>query len=269
MSRYQIFNGANWVDICDCNVNIKTPSGWQLLNPNDCAVRYWDGSQWCEVICDNISSNTEINIWFDNSGSMDTTLPPLQTMRSTLLQTCLLPIYNNDPLLYNERVKVLDMLNDPSWDYNERFVRCLATERNFNRAVDTTVNEVINLTFADESDVYGYGSLNVGQPFNNAIRTSQYDADVSTLRANLASFTYVLKGCAFRVDTGFGLFPGFRGLTEATFVDTGVYTPPFNVSDYVGTNFTYQLDVTAGSTPAYYMAQVVSALNTLGIVLSC
>ena len=209
-----------------------------------------------------LSSTTEINIWFDNSGSMNTTLQPLQIMRSTLLQACLLPIYNNDVALYNERVKVLDMLNGSAWDYNERFVRCLATQRNFNRAVDTSVDQVLNLTFADESDVYGYGG---GAPFNNNSRTPFYDNDIATLRNVMTTVAYTIKGTAFRVNTGPGSYPGFRGLTQATFINTGAYSPPNNVSDYYSTNFNCNLDTLAASTPVYYRDQIVAALTALGI----
>lgn len=211
-----------------------------------------------------ITSKTEINIWFDNSGSMNTTLTPLQEMRDTLLQACLLPVYNNDLALYNQRVKVLNF-SDSALGY-ERFIHLLATDKNFNRTADPTVDQVINLTFADESDTYGYGN---STPFNNATRTVTYDTDIANLRSVLSTTSTLIKGCAFRVNTGPDSYPGFRGLTEATFVDTGVYVPPYNVSDYVGTNFTYQLDVTAGSTAAYYLSEVVSGLNSLGFVLTC
>lgn len=222
-----------------------------------------------------ITSRTEINIWFDNSGSMGSTLTPLQTMRDTLLQACLLPVYNNDLALYNQRVKVLNFDDDPLG--YERFIHLLATDKNFDRAVDTTVDQVINLTFADESDSYGYGN---SFAFDNTQRNGNltcpaspycgtYDTDIANLRSVLATSSTLIKGCAFRVNTGPGSYPGFRGLTEATFVNTGVYAVPYNVSDYVGTNFSYQLDVTAGSTPAYYLSEVVAGLNSLGFVLTC
>lgn len=267
MGTYKVFDGTNWIDICECNVHMKTLTNWQLLDPNNCPLKYWDGNQWCEVTCGGIAitNKTEINIWFDNSGSMNSTLAPLQTMQSTLLQACLLPTYNNDVVLYNERVKVLDMFSS-SWNYFERFVKCLATEKNFNRATDASVNQVINLTFADESNAYGYGQ---SEPFDNSTRTSQYDADILTLRTTLTSAGYTIKGSAFRVNTGPNQYPGFRGLTEATFVNTGVYSPPNNISDFLGINFTYQLDTVAGSTPAYYLSQIALALNSLGINITC
>jgi hypothetical protein len=209
-----------------------------------------------------LTSATEINIWFDNSGSMNTTLQPLQIMQSTILQACLLPIYNNDVALYNERVKVLNMNNGSFWNYNERFIRCLAVERNFNRATDATVNQVINLTFADESDIYGYGG---GIAFNSNSRTAGYDTDIAYLRNVMSTVGYAIKGTAFRVNTGPNFFPGFQGLTQATFINNGVYAVPNNVSDYYTLNFNCNLDTLAASTPTYYRDQIVASLTALGI----
>jgi hypothetical protein len=264
MSNFKIFDGTNWLDPCDCNISILDVDGisYRQINANNCVAHYFNGRSWCPITCGELTNKTEINIWFDNSGSMNSTLAPLQTMQSTLLQACLLPIYNNDLVLYNERVKVLNMLNSPSWDYDERFVRCLAEERNFNRLIDTTVDQVINLTFADESNDYGYGSSNF---FNNTIRTAQYDTDVSYLRNVLLNVGYTIKGTAFRVNTGPNAYPGFRALTEATFINNGVYSVPFNVSDYYPMTFNTNLDTVAGSTPTYYRDQIVAALTALGI----
>jgi hypothetical protein len=213
-----------------------------------------------------ITTITEINIWFDNSGSMDQTLAPLNTMRDTLLKDCIGPIYGYDPLvpgsdaLYNTRVKVLNMF-DTGWNYNERFVQCLATPRNFDRAPDTTVNQVLNLTFADESDDYGATTT-----FSNTVIAAQYATDIATLRTNFTASPFI-KGVAFQVNTGPGSYPGFRSLTQATFVNTGIYTPNANISNLPA--FTYELDVTAASTPAYYLTKVGEGLTTLGFAISC
>jgi hypothetical protein len=209
-----------------------------------------------------LTSTTEINIWFDNSGSMNSTLQPLQLMQSTILQACLLPIYNNDVTLYNERVKVLNMFSGTGWNFNERFIRCLAEERNFQRATDTTVDQVLNLTFADESNDYGYGG---SAPFNSASRTAGYDTDIAYLRNVMSTVAYTIKGTAFRVDTGPGTYPGFRGLTQATFINNGAYNVPNNVSDYYTLNFNCNLDTLAGASPTYYRDQIVAALTALGI----
>ena len=239
---------------------------WSCLDGSP--VDFCNGAQQCTVTdsipCGQgqaLTSETEINIWFDNSGSMNTTLSPLQTMQSTILQTCLLPIYNNDPVLYNERVKVLNMFSG-AWNYNERFIRCLAEERNFQRAVDITVNQVINLTFADESNEYGYGG---SAPFNSGSRTSGYDTDIAYLRNVMSTVPYTIKGTTFRVNTGPNSFPGFQGLTQATFINNCAYTVPNNVSDYYTVNFNCNLDTVAAGPPIYYRNQIVAALTALGI----
>jgi len=51
MSNFKMFDGTNWIDICECDVHIKTNATWNLLDPWNCITRYWDGSNWCEVIC--------------------------------------------------------------------------------------------------------------------------------------------------------------------------------------------------------------------------
>lgn len=272
MGFWQMFDGTNWRNPCDCPIYVVDANGeWQLVDPRNCEVRYFDGTNWCPIVCDGIliDDKTEINIWFDNSGSMNSTLAPLQDMKDNLLQACLLPIYNNDLLLYNERVRVLNM-TDPSWNYLERFVKCLATERNFDRAVDTTVTNVINLTFQDESNPYGYGSA--GTPFNSSVApTTSFVNDVDDVKSALLaaqSAGYQIKGYAYRVNTGPNSYPGFRGLTEATFLNTGLYNSTNTLSIEFGLNlFKYNLDVVAGSTSTYYKDLVVAGLQEIGVLI--
>lgn len=268
MGNWQIFDGTVWRNPCDCPIHVRDSNGnWKLIDPVNCNVKYFDGTNWCPIICNGVplDDKTEINIWFDNSGSMNTTLPPLQEMRDTLLEACLLPIYNNDIALYNERVRILNMQNTGFWSFNERFIKCLGTTRNFDRTVDTTVTQVINLTFQDESDLYGYGQASI--PFDNSTRTSGYDFDVAEVIANQTSEPYAIKGTAFRVSTGNNVYIGFRGLTEATFVNSGVYAPPYNLSNYTGINYNYELDVLPGSTAVYYKDLVIASLQNLGILV--
>lgn len=236
--------------------------------PPGTVLDYCQGVPACLVTdlvpCDGgtpITDKTEINIWFDNSGSMTSTRDPLDVMRATILQTSLLPYYGNDVILYNKRVKVLNMF-DNGWNYDERFVRCLATERNFNRAVDATVDQVINLTYSDESDVYGYGDSAM---FNPTSFTTVYALDIAYLRTVMSTVGYTIKGTAFRVNTGPSSYPGFRELTKATFINNGAYTPPDNVNDYYAINFNCNLDTLAGSTPTYYKNQITAAMAALGI----
>jgi len=51
MSNYKLFDGINWVDVCNCGVSIKTIIEWKKLDPWNCTIKYWDGENWCEIIC--------------------------------------------------------------------------------------------------------------------------------------------------------------------------------------------------------------------------
>jgi hypothetical protein len=52
MGKYKVFNGTDWIDICDCQVHIRNASNdWQLLDPNNCVTKYWTGTEWCEIKC--------------------------------------------------------------------------------------------------------------------------------------------------------------------------------------------------------------------------
>lgn len=201
-----------------------------------------------------ISNNTEINIWFDNSGSMNTTLTPLQTMRDTILKPCLLAAYNNDSALYDLRVKVLNFSE-------ERYINRLATIGS-----DPSITKVINLAFADESNLYGAESSYSG------VITTEAASDINTLRNNLSTQpSNSLFGVIFQVATG-GVatpqYPGFK--TFVTNVHTGVapFTGTAGLSDK--TEIGYNLNVAPGSTPEYYANLIVNALNSLGFTLpSC
>jgi hypothetical protein len=197
-----------------------------------------------------IDENTQINIWFDNSGSMDSTLSPLQTMRNTILKNCLLQFYNNDSDLYDSNVSVKLFTEKSS-----------GTERTF-LMLDTTgttagVTKVINLVFQDEAQ-------NVYHPeaftFNvNGTRTSTYMTDITNLRNTLNALpsTYY-RGVIFRVEG----FDGFRQFIDAVKDGSGNYSGVYGLSDR--SEIAYVSNVTAGTTPQYYVNQIITALNTLG-----
>lgn len=52
MGTYKVFDGTNWVDICDCALNVFHPvQGWTDVNPSNCIVKYFDGINWCLIEC--------------------------------------------------------------------------------------------------------------------------------------------------------------------------------------------------------------------------
>lgn len=202
-----------------------------------------------------IDVDTQINIWFDDSGSMDTTLNPLNVMRNTVLKPCLLAAYNNDSDLYDSRVNVL---NFSSSSMIERYIDLLATT-----STNPSITRVINLAFADESNDYG------AEVAYSGIITSQAATDIAKLRNNIASNPpNYLVGVIFQVSTG-GVgtptYPGFR--TFVNNLHTGVvpFTGTNGLSDKPEIGYT--LDVIPGSTPNYYANLIITALNNLGFTL--
>jgi hypothetical protein len=203
-----------------------------------------------------LDNNTQVNIWFDDSGSMDTTLSPLQFMASNILKNCLLPAYNNDSALYDSRVKVLNFGNASNL---ERYINLLSSTSS-----DPSVTRVINLTFADESNNYN-AELSGGTTI-----TTMAAEDINLLRTKLESSpANSLVGVAFQVATG-GVtsqtYPGFR--TFMTNVHTGVtpFTSTQGLSDKA--EIGYKLDVIPGSSPEYYANLIVEALNSIGFNLT-
>jgi hypothetical protein len=89
-------------------------------------------------------------------------------------------------------------------------------------------------------------------------------------RANIAQSIidgYKIYGTAFRVTSDQDVSHGFRGLTRATLINVGEYTPPFNLNDYYTSNFNCNLDTLAAETPRYYRDQIVASLKALGITI--
>lgn len=217
------------------NGDILHRASWEL--PESFAKPYiymiWDYKKLA------ITQNTSIRIYFDSSGSMDTTLAPLVIMRDTLLKDALLPIYNNDSDLYDEKVTVIS--ND-----TERTLRFLNMEG------DTPEGNVIVLVFQDESEPSYHGST-------ISPRTMFYDADIAEFRGRLGIFPVnYYRGIIFQVN-GFSVF---KQLMQAVQNGTGLYLPPYGLSDREEVAFKY--DVAGGSSPEYYLDTILEALRELG-----
>jgi hypothetical protein len=204
-----------------------------------------------------VNTETEINIFFDSSGSMYSSLTPLTTMRDTLLQNCLLPFYNNDVNLYNSRVTITNK-------GDERAINWIATQPS-----DPTYN-VVNLAFADESNVYEAEAPLINGWTNGS---AAGNSDIALLRTNLNNATTSTshRGVIFQVDTlsgGNEAYPQYQSFMNALFNGIGYYTGTAGLSDKNEVSCTQ--DTIAGSTPQYYVDLIVSAMNNLGYTIpSC
>jgi hypothetical protein len=210
-----------------------------------------------------IDSGTEINIWFDDSGSMNTTLLPLVTMRDALLKQALLPYFDNNSSIYDERVKVRlfsEYEIDPTEldQYpTERTMLMISAPSN-----SSATTRVINLVFQDESSPYNADS----STFNTSAQTPIYTYDVAKARNALVTAPYSYNAIIFQVNTGPNSYPGFRQFLQAVQNGTGVYAATGGLSDF--NNIEYNYNVLAGSTPAFYTDLIVSSLESVGLITS-
>lgn len=206
-----------------------------------------------------ININTYIFIYFDSSGSMSTTLAPLQEMRDTLLKDALLPLYENDEARYDAQVQVLS-------HSSERTLHML----NFLNGVPPEGN-VITLVFQDESDntgqlpsgeYAGYYDSNGWTIYTTP--TQKYLDDIAALRSRLSGFnTNYYRGVVFQVATNQSDGAvNFKDMLQAIENGNGQYAGSNGLSDKEEVNYKY--DITPGSTPQYYKDQIVTALRELG-----
>lgn len=210
------------------------------------AIRYKLSSRLgCFFECEEVVFNrdTKLIIYFDSSGSMNTSLAPLQTMRDTLLKDKLLPFYNNDSALYDASVTITSVSH-------ERTIEML----NMLSQTPPTGNVVV-MVFQDEAQrIYHGGTISP--------RTTQYETDIQAFLLRLNSFASgYYRGVIFQV-VGKPVFKDF-----ITAIQNGV-APYDGAYGLLGRNeFRYYYDITDGGTPQYYLDRVVQALNDLGYTI--
>lgn len=188
----------------------------------------------------NITPDTEMNIYFDSSGSMDATLAPLETMRDTLLQDELIQFYNDDATLYNQKVQVQNF----------------SDERTFNQIIAGDLsNPVINIIFQDEAQPVYHPTT-----FDANNRTSQYETDIAAFRSFISN-TNNFRGLIFQVGSGGSAQTAFRAFLQAVQNGVDAYASPYGLADRNQPQFVY--DVNNGDTPQYYLDILMDALTAL------
>jgi len=186
-----------------------------------------------------INQDTKIRMYFDNSGSMNSTLTPLTTMKDTILKNRLLPFYNNDSDLYDASVTIINQADERTIDM-------------LNMNGNTPSGNVITLVFQDEASSIYHGATITP-------RTSTYETDIAVFRSRLNTFAgSYYRSVVFQV-IGNAVFKTF---VEAIQNGTGDYTGAYGLSDRTEMNYKY--DIQDGGTPQYYLDQIVTALQELG-----
>lgn len=216
-----------------------------------------------------VDENTEINIFFDASGSMDQTLPKLLMMKETILKPCLMPFFNGDGALYDAKVQIIG----GTYDFfgNTITGRTWTSERSLGgtylaqgailqrEGSDGTVTKVINIVFQDEANASYHASLTSFNPETEA-PSEKFQQDINALRAlyNSKPEDY-FRSVIFQVK-GSNAWASFLSAIEN---GSGLYTGPNSLAD-LSNQIKIKYNVTNGSEPDYYANQIVTALNELG-----
>lgn len=216
-----------------------------VKNGDGCSITYNINPITLKLV---INKNTKIYIYFDSSGSMNSTLSPLQIMRDNLLKNRLLPLYGNDGAAYDNNVKVISNGNERTFEFLNM------------QGQSAPEGNVIVLVFQDEANsIYHSNSINN--------RTTAFSADIQALKTRIANNfgtnnPNYYRGVVFQVD-GDGVF---RQLMSA--VETGShasYPSQYNLQSEVLTGkVIFKYDVPDGDTPANYLDRVIAALQQLG-----
>ena len=200
-----------------------------------------------------VDEDTDILIYFDASGSMNSTLAPLNEMRDTLLRDALIGFYGGDDVLYNQRVRVI------SWSDERTFRKLYGPD-----AFGNTGNLVV-LMFQDEASPSYHGASTFPP-------TTTFDSDMTTFKsmvdALVANRNY--RSNLFQVATvGSVTFTTFKTMMEHIYGGIAPYDAARSLADYSSdgiTGITY--DVTPGSAASYYLNLVTSTLTALGYNLN-
>lgn len=197
-----------------------------------------------------IDTATYLYIYFDASGSMNSTLAPLQEMQSNYLQDSLIQFYNNDIDIYTSHVSVLTFNDEKTFLTLNKETQSLSI---------AGTKKIVNIVFQDESTPYS------AETYFPTTPTSTYLSDIEALRDSTVDFIGTLKytGIIFQVNYAYTAFKEFLQATES---GTGNYSGVNGLSDR-SDQFVYYYDITNGGTATYYTNLLMSALRELGFNL--
>jgi len=191
-----------------------------------------------------VDSATEINIFFDTSGSMNTSLAPLQQARDTLLANLLVPFYDNDMAQYNQRVSFIEIPDERPFQWAQTV------------GSSGDITKVINLLFTDENSPYAQMSAPQGDLLTDL-------TDLRNVIDGVPSSAYY-RMVFFAVEGT----PDFQTNVPKVFNGTSPFET-LNLADYVADEKVRLVtQVTDGASPQYYSAHILDAINNLGYNLN-
>lgn len=267
----QIVNYINNIGTYDSTSHEDMSHGHLIIDDTDSK---WNIVIYYDLETNEITSTTEIIIWFDNSGSMNSTLKPLIDMVATCLRKLLIGIYNNDNDLYNQRVKIktfsgTDNILPSQLPYiTSGGVGDIDRERTFKKlnttGSSTEITQIINLVFQDEAggDYYS-GTFNGNTSATGTVYTD-YRNDVVSLKQTLSNIvnTEYYKGIVYQVQ-GFSDFKNFLDATTGSLYPS--YSGQYGLQDEINAGLiNYEYNISAGASSIYYLGLVSQSLSSLG-----
>ena len=208
---------------------------------------------------ENLPKNGSLHIMMhvDGSGSILNTRKQLNIMKDTLLKDALLPYYNNDIDLYNNRVTIVD-------DSGER------TLRFFNEA--SKKDNVLAVVFQDEAQPAYH------LPNFNKSPEGDYLDDLNKLKSNLKKHKGLYRGIMFQVDRGKTFAKSFKEFVGNAFQGEG-YLSNHNLKKYYwqsnashiknkdGIVFSDEYHAKDEGNPQYYLNLLFNAAKKVGLDL--
>ncbi|MBN86509.1 MAG: hypothetical protein CL885_03195 [Dehalococcoidia bacterium] len=204
------------------------------------------------------NGSLHIMIHVDGSGSILSTRKQLDIMKNTLLKEALLPYYNNDESLYNNRVSIIA-------NSGER------TLKFFSKAAER--ENVLAIAFQDEAQPSYH------LPNFNKKPEDDYLDDLKVLKSKLNSHDGVYRGIMFQVDRGKTFAKSFKEFVGNAFRGKG-YLKNKNLKQYYwqdnapsikqkrGVVFSDEYHAKDEGDPQYYMDLIFDAAKKVGIDLN-
>ncbi len=193
----------------------------------------------------------------DGSGSILNTRKQLDIMKETILKDALLPYYNNDENLYNNRVTIVSS----SGERTLRFFAEAAKKEN-----------VLAIAFQDEAQPAYH------LPNFNKKPEDHYVDDIGKLKSSLNGYNGVYRGVMFQVDRGKTFAKSFKEFVGNAFQGKG-YLESNNLKKYYRDNnqnhiknkdgivFSDEYHAKDSGDPQYYLNLIFEASKKIGLDL--
>ena len=208
---------------------------------------------------DHLPRNGALHIMMhvDGSGSILNTRKQLDTMKETILKDALLPYYNNDENLYNNRVTIVSN----SGERTLKFFTEAAKKKN-----------VLAIAFQDEAQPAYH------LPNFNKKPEDHYVEDITKLKSSLNEHTGVYRGVMFQVDRGKTFAKSFKEFVGNAFKGKGYLSENSLKKYYRDNNFNHiknkdgivfsdEYHAKDSGDPQYYLNLIFEASKKIGLEL--